>query len=84
MTNAEAMSRYKRVFREAYNYMESAKGELERASLKPPEALDNAWDKVATNGADIMARWDDIFVVAILTAISDELYRCYFSCGGEC
>ena len=74
---------YKRIFRAAYNYLERADKELYCAEA---EALSSVWETLSAEAADLIEQDDSAFAVDMLTAINDELYRCYFEQaeGGEC
>ena len=74
---------YKRIFRAAYNYRERADKELYCAEA---EALSSVWETLSAEAADLIEQDDSAFAVDMLTAINDELYRCYFEQaeGGEC
>ena len=74
---------YKRIFRAAYNYLERADKELYCAEA---EALSSVWETLSAEAADLIEQDDSAFAVDMLTAINNELYRCYFEQaeGGEC
>ena len=77
--SGDAIKRYKRVFRAAYNYMEQAEGALAKAAEDEPEALDRAWEAVSAEGADLIEQWDcDALIIDMLTAIANELYKRYY------
>ena len=79
--SASALSRYKKVFRTVYNFLEQAEATLESASADTLQ-LDKAWEEVSVKGADIIEMWlekkENVFIIDMMRAVNDELYRRYF------
>ena len=79
--SASTLSRYKKVFRTVYNFLEQAEATLERASADTLQ-LDKAWEEVSVKGADIIEMWlekkENVFIIDMMRAVNDELYRRYF------
>ena len=74
---ASGSTRYKKVFRTLYNFLEQAEATLESASADTLQ-LDKAWEEVAVKSADIMEQWEDAFITDMITAVTEELYRRYY------
>lgn len=78
---ASGSTRYKKAFRTVYNFLEQAEATLERASADTLQ-LDKAWEEVSVKGADIVEMWlekkENAFIIDMMRAVNDELYRRYF------
>lgn len=75
--SASALSKYKKVFRTVYNFLEQAEATLRSASADPYQ-LDKAWEEVSVKGADIIEQWEDALITDMITATTEELYRRYY------